>query len=79
MKTKKILIEVALEVKEDVDSEDLFCCCDYEFKDYDENMLYAFYSVGYKPGGANPPVSEAFQGNISFDFDQALKAVKKIL
>jgi outer membrane receptor protein involved in Fe transport len=41
---------------------------DYEISD--DSMLYAFYSVGYKPGGANPPVSEAFQGDISFEFDQ---------
>ena len=41
---------------------------DYELST--DSMLYAFYSVGYKPGGANPPVSEAFQGDISFDFDQ---------
>jgi outer membrane receptor protein involved in Fe transport len=36
----------------------------------DDNLLYAFYSVGYKPGGFNPPISEAFQGDIKFDFDQ---------
>jgi outer membrane receptor protein involved in Fe transport len=41
---------------------------DYELSG--DSMLYAFYSVGYKPGGANPPVSEAFQGDIKFDFDQ---------
>jgi iron complex outermembrane receptor protein len=35
-----------------------------------DSLLYAFYSSGYKPGGFNPPVSEAFQGDIKFDFDQ---------
>ena len=29
-----------------------------------------FFSKGYKPGGFNPPVSEAFQGDIKFDFEQ---------
>jgi outer membrane receptor protein involved in Fe transport len=41
---------------------------DYQLSD--DNLLYAFYSVGYKPGGFNPPISEAFQGDIKFDFDQ---------
>jgi iron complex outermembrane receptor protein len=41
---------------------------DYQLTD--DNLLYAFYSVGYKPGGFNPPVSAAFQGDIKFDFDQ---------
>jgi len=41
---------------------------DYQLTD--DNLLYAFYSVGYKPGGFNPPVSSAFQGDIKFDFDQ---------
>jgi outer membrane receptor protein involved in Fe transport len=41
---------------------------DYQLSD--DSLLYAFYSVGYKPGGFNPPISEAFQGNIKFDFDQ---------
>lgn len=41
---------------------------DYELSD--ESLLYAFYSTGYKPGGFNPPISEAFQGDIKFDFDQ---------
>lgn len=36
----------------------------------DDSLLYAFYSVGYKPGGFNPPISSAFQGDIKFDFDQ---------
>ena len=35
----------------------------------DDSMVYGFYTRGYKPGGYNPPVSEAFQGDISFDFD----------
>ncbi len=34
-----------------------------------DSMVYGFISKGYKPGGFNPPVSEAFQGNISFDFE----------
>ena len=41
---------------------------DYQLSE--DSLLYAFYSVGYKPGGANPPVSEAFQGALKFDFDQ---------
>lgn len=41
---------------------------DYQLSD--DSLLYAFYSVGYKPGGFNPPISEAFQGDIKFDFDQ---------
>ncbi len=35
----------------------------------DETLVYAFISKGYKPGGFNPPVSEAFQGDIKFDFE----------
>lgn len=35
----------------------------------DDTLLYAFYSKGYKPGGFNPPVSSAFQGDIKFDFE----------
>lgn len=34
----------------------------------DDTLLYGFISKGYKPGGFNPPVSEAFQGDIKFDF-----------
>ncbi len=34
------------------------------------NLLYAFVTTGYKPGGFNPPVSEAFQGDIPFSFEQ---------
>ena len=34
----------------------------------DDTLIYGFYSRGYKPGGFNPPVSEAFQGDIKFDF-----------
>lgn len=41
---------------------------DYQLTD--DNLLYAFFSTGYKPGGFNPPVSEAFQGDIEFEFDQ---------
>ncbi len=36
----------------------------------DESMLYAFYSRGYKPGGANPAIPPEFQGTSSFDYDQ---------
>ena len=35
----------------------------------DDTLVYAFLSKGYKPGGFNPPVSEAFQGDIKFDFE----------
>ena len=35
-----------------------------------DSLLYAFVTTGYKPGGFNPPVSEAFQGNVKFDFEQ---------
>ena len=41
-----------------------------DYKLSDDSLLYVFYSAGYKPGGTNPPVSEAFQGDIKFDFDQ---------
>jgi outer membrane receptor protein involved in Fe transport len=41
-----------------------------DFNLSDDSLLYAFYSTGYKPGGFNPPVSEAFQGDIKFDFEQ---------
>jgi outer membrane receptor protein involved in Fe transport len=41
-----------------------------DYKLTDDNLLYAFYSVGYKPGGFNPPVNRIFQGDIKFDFDQ---------
>ncbi len=34
-----------------------------------DTLIYGFYSKGYKPGGFNPPVSAAFQGDIKFDFD----------
>ena len=36
----------------------------------DNSMLYAFFSRGYKPGGANPAIPPEFQGSSSFDFDQ---------
>lgn len=36
----------------------------------DNSMVYGFYSRGYKPGGFNPPVSEAFQGETSFSFEE---------
>lgn len=35
-----------------------------------DSLLYAFVTTGYKPGGFNPPVSEAFQGETKFDFEQ---------
>ncbi len=34
----------------------------------DNSMLYFFYSRGYKPGGANPPIPTDFQGESNFDF-----------
>lgn len=40
---------------------------DWQFSN--DSLLYAFFTTGYKPGGFNPPVSEAFQGDISFDFE----------
>ena len=39
MKTKKILVEVAFTVEENVDSEDVVCCCDYSFTDYDNRII----------------------------------------
>lgn len=39
MKTKKILVEVAIEVEDSVDSEDVVCCCDYSFTDYDNRII----------------------------------------
>ena len=36
----------------------------------DNSMLYAFYSRGYKPGGANPAIPPEFQQSSSFDFQQ---------
>lgn len=41
-----------------------------DFNLSDDSLLYAFYSTGYKPGGFNPPISEAFQGDIKFDFEE---------
>ncbi|MGD8417860.1 MAG: TonB-dependent receptor, partial [Pseudomonadales bacterium] len=35
----------------------------------DNMMLYAFYSRGYKPGGANPAIPTQFQADSKFDFD----------
>ena len=63
LKTKKIIIEVALEVEEDVDSEDLFCCCDYEFKDYEDRIIE----------------TELRDYTEVYTNDQTLKAVKKFL
>jgi len=34
-----------------------------------DSLLYAFVTTGYKPGGFNPPVNEAFQGDIPFSFE----------
>jgi len=34
-----------------------------------DSLLYAFVTTGYKPGGFNPPVNPAFQGNIPFSFE----------
>jgi len=36
----------------------------------DNSMLYAFFSRGYKPGGANPAIPAEFQGTSGFDFAQ---------
>ena len=36
----------------------------------DNSMLYAFFSRGYKPGGANPAIPAEFQGTSNFDFAQ---------
>ncbi len=36
----------------------------------DNNLLYAFYSRGYKPGGANPAIPPQFQSESSFSFEQ---------
>ncbi len=33
------------------------------------NLLYGFYSRGYKPGGFNPGISPAFQASSPFTFD----------
>ena len=33
-------------------------------------MLYAFFSRGYKPGGANPSIPAEFQATSGFDFEQ---------
>lgn len=36
----------------------------------ENSMLYAFFSRGYKPGGANPSIPAEFQGTSAFDFEQ---------
>ena len=36
-----------------------------------DSMLYGFFTTGYKPGGFNPPVSEALQGNAAYSYLQA--------
>ncbi|MCZ6619957.1 MAG: TonB-dependent receptor [Gammaproteobacteria bacterium] len=41
---------------------------DWRFND--NAMVYAFYSRGYKPGGANPPIQLQFQSDSNFDFEQ---------
>ncbi len=33
-----------------------------------DNLLYGVLSLGYKPGGFNPPLNEAFQTDPAFDF-----------
>ena len=45
---------------------------------YNDNLLlYAFYSKGYKPGGANPAIPPQFQADSEFDFDQEdIKAIE---
>ena len=35
----------------------------------DDSMVYLFYSRGYKPGGANPPIPPQFQADSRFEFD----------
>ncbi len=35
----------------------------------DNTLLYAFFSRGYKPGGANPAIPPQFQDDSEFDFD----------
>ncbi|MEM9622623.1 MAG: TonB-dependent receptor [Pseudomonadota bacterium] len=34
-----------------------------------DSMVYAFFSRGYKPGGFNPAIPPAFQGQSAFTFD----------
>jgi len=36
----------------------------------DNTMLYAFFTRGYKPGGANPAIPPEFQSTSGFDFEQ---------
>ena len=36
----------------------------------ENTMIYGFLSRGYKPGGANPPISQEFQSDSAFDFEQ---------
>ena len=36
----------------------------------ENSMLYAFFTRGYKPGGANPAIPREFQGSSAFDFAQ---------
>ena len=36
----------------------------------DDTLLYAFFSRGYKPGGANPAIPPQFQSDSAFDFEQ---------
>jgi len=41
-----------------------------DFRINDDVMVYGFYSRGYKPGGANPPIQLQFQSDSNFDFEQ---------
>ena len=41
----------------------------FDWRLNNESMIYAFYSRGYKPGGLNGAIPEAFQGNSSFSYD----------
>ncbi|MFP6835370.1 MAG: TonB-dependent receptor [Pseudomonadales bacterium] len=41
-----------------------------DFRVNDDVMVYGFYSRGYKPGGANPPIQAQFQSDSNFDFEQ---------
>jgi hypothetical protein len=57
MNTKKILVEVALTVEENVDSEDVVCCCDYSFTD-DDNRIISTEIRGYTEVFPNGQITE---------------------
>jgi len=46
-----------------------------DWKINDDSLLYGSFSIGYKPGGFNPPLNPSFQANPAFDFTFANESV----